>query len=226
MAKKCCVPCKISVEQELPKPNKDPVENTKPTVPENNNQPTDTSLNTNINTVKCGVPITAITKVGDKVIVTFADCTYAVADSSVVAKEVFSIEALTCVINSIKELKNNQKDSNTAITEEIKPEIITIKEEIKTVNEVINTVKESIPTPYDDTSLRNKISELEARTDKDTVYDDTIIQNKLTALENSLNTVLNKLNNIPNEYIPKDWLVQINNLEGEYKFRAIKKEND
>ena len=44
-------------------------------------------------------------------------------------------------------------------------------------------LKSEIPTPYNDSTLVQKIGQLEARVDKDTVYDDTSLKERVTALE-------------------------------------------
>ena len=44
-------------------------------------------------------------------------------------------------------------------------------------------MKSEIPTPYNDSELVQKIGQLEARVDKDTVYDDTPLKERVTALE-------------------------------------------
>ena len=43
--------------------------------------------------------------------------------------------------------------------------------------------KSELPTPYNDSALVQKIGQLEARVDKDTIYDDTPLKERLTALE-------------------------------------------
>ena len=44
--------------------------------------------------------------------------------------------------------------------------------------------KSELPAPYNDSALVQKIGQLEARVDKDTVYDDTPLKERVTALEN------------------------------------------
>ena len=50
-------------------------------------------------------------------------------------------------------------------------------------------------TSYDDTELRNRITALENKPDKDTIYDDTDLKNRVTALENKVSEGDNKVTN-------------------------------
>ena len=51
-------------------------------------------------------------------------------------------------------------------------------------------LKSEIPQPYNDSALVQKIGQLEARVDKNTVYDDTDLKNRVTNLEKKLNVEL------------------------------------
>ena len=44
-------------------------------------------------------------------------------------------------------------------------------------------LKSEIPAPYNDSALSERVTNLENKTDKDTVYDDTAVKERLTALE-------------------------------------------
>lgn len=52
-----------------------------------------------------------------------------------------------------------------------------------TVAEEIYVKKTDLPAPYNDSALVQKIGQLEARVDNDTVYDDTALKERVTALE-------------------------------------------
>lgn len=52
-----------------------------------------------------------------------------------------------------------------------------------TVAEETYAKKTDLPAPYNDSALVQKIGQLEARVDKDTVYDDTSLKERVTALE-------------------------------------------
>ena len=45
-------------------------------------------------------------------------------------------------------------------------------------------LKSELPQPYNDSALVQKIGQLEARVDNDTIYNDTEVKHRLTELEN------------------------------------------
>lgn len=112
-----------------------------------------------LQTISCGKGILAISKIGSKVMVTFDDCSYAVADFSVVDQSIF-----------VDKLEEVNKDlcflMERVITLESKPE----------------------PKPFDDSSLVQRLDALEAKEDKDTVYDDSKLVERIEALENKNST--------------------------------------
>ena len=84
---------------------------------------------------------------------------------------------------------NSFKDSVVTKTELAEKGYLTTHQDISnlaTKQEVEDTYakKTDLPTPYNDSALVQKIGQLEARVDKDTVYDDTNIKERLTNLEN------------------------------------------
>ena len=81
------------------------------------------------------------------------------------------------------------KDSVVTKTELAEKGYLTTHQDISnlaTKQEVEDTYakKSELPTPYNDSALAQKIGQLEARVDKDTVYDDTPLKERVTALEN------------------------------------------
>ena len=83
---------------------------------------------------------------------------------------------------------NSFKDSVVTKTELAEKGYLTTHQDISnlaTKQEVEDTYakKTDLPTPYNDSALVQKIGQLEARVDKDTIYDDTPLKERLTALE-------------------------------------------
>ena len=81
--------------------------------------------------------------------------------------------------------------SGLVTTEQLTEAKNSVVEEINNKGYVTSTVaeetyakKSDLPTPYNDSELVQKIGQLEARVDKDTVYDDTNVKERLTTLEN------------------------------------------
>lgn len=77
----------------------------------------------------------------------------------------------------------NKTDRDTVYNDtEVKERLTTL--ENKTPVDLSNyALKSEIPTPYNDSELVQKIGQLEARVDKDTVYDDAPLKERVTALE-------------------------------------------
>ena len=80
--------------------------------------------------------------------------------------------------------------SGLVTTEQLTAAKNSVVEEISNKGYVTSTTveetyakKSEIPTPYNDNVLVQKIGQLEARVDKDTVYDDTALKERVTALE-------------------------------------------
>ena len=85
--------------------------------------------------------------------------------------------------DELNEVRNNQPtvDTSNLVTKEE----LTAKNFLTTHQDLSEYAKKSeIPAPYNDTELVQKIGQLEARVDKDTVYDDTPLKERVTALEN------------------------------------------
>ena len=81
--------------------------------------------------------------------------------------------------------------SSLVTTEQLTTAKNSVVEEISNKGYVTSTVaeetyakKSDLPTPYNDSALVQKIGQLEARVDKDTVYDDTTLKERVAALEN------------------------------------------
>ena len=81
--------------------------------------------------------------------------------------------------------------SGLVTTEQLATAKNSVVEEISNKGYVTSTVaeetyakKSDLPTPYNDSALVQKIGQLEARVDKDTVYDDAPLKERVAALEN------------------------------------------
>ena len=84
--------------------------------------------------------------------------------------------------DELNEVRNSQPtvDTSNLVTREE----LTAKNFLTTHQDLSEYAKKSeIPAPYNDTELVQKIGQLEARVDKDTVYDDTPLKERVTALE-------------------------------------------
>ena len=84
--------------------------------------------------------------------------------------------------DELNEVRINQPtvDTSNLVTREE----LTAKNFLTTHQDLSEYAKKSeIPAPYNDTELVQKIGQLEARVDKDTVYDDTPLKERVTALE-------------------------------------------
>ena len=84
--------------------------------------------------------------------------------------------------DELNEIKNSQPtvDTSNLVTRDE----LTAKNFLTTHQDLSEYAKKSeIPAPYNDTELVQKIGQLEARVDKDTVYDDTPLKERVTALE-------------------------------------------
>ena len=77
----------------------------------------------------------------------------------------------------------NKTDRDTVYNDTEVKERLTTLENKAPVDLSNYALKSEIPTPYNDSELVQKIGQLEARVDKDTVYDDTPLKERVTALE-------------------------------------------
>lgn len=77
----------------------------------------------------------------------------------------------------------NKTDKDTVYDDTEVKERLTTLENKPPVDLSNYALKSEIPTPYNDSTLVQKIGQLEARVDKDTVYDDTPLKERVTALE-------------------------------------------
>lgn len=77
----------------------------------------------------------------------------------------------------------NKTDKDTVYDDTSVKERLTTLENKPPVDLTNYALKSEIPTPYNDSELVQKIGQLEARVDKDTVYDDTPLKERVTALE-------------------------------------------
>ena len=77
----------------------------------------------------------------------------------------------------------NKTDKDTVYNDTEVKERLTTLENKPPVDLSNYALKSEIPTPYNDSELVQKIGQLEARVDKDTVYDDTPLKERVTALE-------------------------------------------
>ena len=77
----------------------------------------------------------------------------------------------------------NRTDRDTVYNDTEVKERLTTLENKPPVDLTNYALKSEIPQPYNDSELVQKIGQLEARVDKDTVYDDTPLKERVTALE-------------------------------------------
>lgn len=77
----------------------------------------------------------------------------------------------------------NKTDRDTVYNDTEVKERLTTLENKAPVDLSNYALKSEIPTPYNDSELVQKIGQLEARVDKDTVYDDTPLKERVTVLE-------------------------------------------
>ncbi len=77
----------------------------------------------------------------------------------------------------------NKTDRDTVYNDTEVKERLTTLENKAPVDLSNYALKSEIPTPYNDSALVQKIGQLEARVDNDTVYDDTSLKERVTALE-------------------------------------------
>ena len=82
----------------------------------------------------------------------------------------------------LNEVRNSQPtvDTSTLVTKQ------ELEDKHYATEQSLNNyaLKSELPQPYNDSELVQKIGQLEARVDKDTVYDDTLLKERVTALEN------------------------------------------
>ena len=91
--------------------------------------------------------------------------TYATKDELPSISSLVTTEQLTTAKNSVVEEINNKGYVTSTVAEETYAK------------------KTDLPAPYNDSALVQKIGQLEARVDNDTVYDDTSLKERVTALE-------------------------------------------
>ena len=77
----------------------------------------------------------------------------------------------------------NKTDRDTVYDDTNVKERLTTLENKPPVDLSNYALKSELPQPYNDSALVQKIGQLEARVDKDTVYDDTPLKERVTALE-------------------------------------------
>lgn len=77
----------------------------------------------------------------------------------------------------------NRTDRDTVYNDTEVKERLTTLENKAPVDLTNYALKSEIPAPYNDSALVQKIGQLEARVDNDTVYDDTALKERVTALE-------------------------------------------
>ena len=118
---------------------------------------------------------------------------------------------------------NSFKDSVVTKTELAEKGYLTTHQDISnlaTKQEVEDTYakKTDLPTPYNDSALVQKIGQLEARVDKDTVYDDTNIKERLTNLENK--PTVDTTNFVTNEALEEKHYVTNEQISSTYATKS------
>ena len=106
-----------------------------------------------LDTVECGKKILSITKVGDKVVVMYNDCTFATAPVEVVNNDVISEDIKTLLTTYIK----------TTVNKGVKDSLGNIKAEIDLArDEAVKQVKaEKVSLDELKTALTNKLTEVD-----------------------------------------------------------------
>lgn len=102
----------------------------------------------------------------------------------------------TSVANEIFATKQELPSvSGLVTTEQLTTAKNSVVEEISNKGYVTSTVaeetyakKSDLPTPYNDSALAERVTNLEEKVDKDTVYDDSDLKNRVQALENRPST--------------------------------------
>lgn len=94
----------------------------------------------------------------------------------------------TEVLNRIKALEGRTDNfvSEVTVSREGNKVKLTYTRVDGTSSEVEFDDKDTISIAYDDTALKERVTALEAREDKDTVYDDTALKQRVDALENKV----------------------------------------
>ena len=118
---------------------------------------------------------------------------------------------------------NSFKDSVVTKTELAEKGYLTTHQDISnlaTKQEVEDTYakKSELPTPYNDSALVQKIGQLEARVDNDTVYDDTNIKERLTNLENK--PTVDTTNFVTNEALEEKHYVTNEQISSTYATKS------
>lgn len=118
---------------------------------------------------------------------------------------------------------NSFKDSVVTKTELAEKGYLTTHQDISnlaTKQEVEETYakKSEIPQAYNDSELVQKIGQLEARVDKDTVYDDTNIKERLTNLENK--PPVDTINFVTNEALEEKHYVTNEQISSTYATKS------
>ena len=101
------------------------------------------------------------------------------------------------VLNSKQYLTEDVLNSKNYLTTHQSLENLVTKDELEnkgylTTHQSLENyaLKSEIPTPYNDSEVKQRLGVLEAKQDKDTIYDDTPLKERVTALENKPNVDL------------------------------------
>ena len=118
---------------------------------------------------------------------------------------------------------NSFKDSVVTKTALAEKGYLTTHQDISnlaTKQEVEDTYakKTDLPTPYNDSALVQKIGQLEARVDKDTVYDDTKVKERLTVLESK--PTVDTTNFVTNEALEEKHYVTNEQISSTYATKS------
>ena len=97
-----------------------------------------------------------------------------------------------------------------------------------TVAEETYVKKSDLPTPYNDSALVERVTNLENRTDRDTVYNDTEVKQRLTALENkpSVNPQDYDDRNLSNRVSNLEKGVMVNDAEVKHRLTTLEGKTD
>lgn len=97
-----------------------------------------------------------------------------------------------------------------------------------TVAEETYVKKSDLPTPYNDSALVERVTNLENRTDRDTIYNDTEVKQRLTALENkpSVNPQDYDDRNLSNRVSNLEKGVMVNDAEVKHRLTTLEGKTD
>lgn len=144
--------------------------------------------------------VVSISKAGDSLIIALDDCTFFIADMSV-------LDACVCGTDG-----TGVNPADVAAIKSLKDAIAKLQAKVTALE-----AKEDKDTVFDPSALEARITALEGKADKDTVYDDTALAARVKALEDT--PAGDKVDTTA--FVRKADLVDIQNFEGNVMFKAF-----